>query len=73
MMDMIGTAVAGLDDLEKLIAIVQELGARHRKWGTPSQIRCRSLSLRRCCRSPNLDSRIEPGRRVYARHPRGLI
>ncbi len=33
MMDMIGTAVAGLDDLEKLIAIVQELGARHRKYG----------------------------------------
>jgi hypothetical protein len=33
MMDMIGTAVAGLDDLEKLIALVQELGARHRKYG----------------------------------------
>ena len=33
LMDMIGTAVAGLDDLEKLIPILQELGARHRKYG----------------------------------------
>jgi len=33
LMDMIGIAVAGLDDLEKLIPILQELGARHRKYG----------------------------------------
>ena len=33
LIDMIGTAVAGLDDLEKLIPILQELGARHRKYG----------------------------------------
>jgi len=33
LMDMIGAAVAGLDDLETLIPIVQQLGARHRKYG----------------------------------------
>ena len=32
-MHMIGTAVTGLDDLEALIPIVQQLGARHRKYG----------------------------------------
>lgn len=33
LMDMIGAAVAGLDDLDTLIPIVQQLGARHRKYG----------------------------------------
>lgn len=33
LMDMIGTAVAGLDDLDTLIPIVQQLGTRHRKYG----------------------------------------
>jgi len=32
-MDMIGAAVAGLDDLEALVPVVQRLGARHRKYG----------------------------------------
>lgn len=33
LMEMIGTAVAGLDDLDALIPAVQKLGARHRKYG----------------------------------------
>lgn len=33
LMDMIGAAVAGLDDLDTLIPVVQQLGARHRKYG----------------------------------------
>jgi hemoglobin-like flavoprotein len=33
LMDMIGAAVAGLDDLDKLVPVVQQLGARHRKYG----------------------------------------
>ncbi|MFT5487124.1 MAG: hemoglobin-like flavoprotein, partial [Alphaproteobacteria bacterium] len=33
LMDMIGAAVAGLDDLEALVPVVQQLGARHRKYG----------------------------------------
>jgi hemoglobin-like flavoprotein len=33
LMHMIGAAVAGLDDLEALVPIVQQLGARHRKYG----------------------------------------
>ena len=33
LMDMIGAAVAGLDNLETLIPVVQQLGARHRKYG----------------------------------------
>lgn len=33
LMDMIGAAVAGLDDLETLVPVVQQLGARHRKYG----------------------------------------
>lgn len=32
-MDMIGAAVAGLDDLETLVPVIQQLGARHRKYG----------------------------------------
>jgi hemoglobin-like flavoprotein len=32
-MDMIGAAVAGLDDLEALLPVVRQLGARHRKYG----------------------------------------
>lgn len=33
LMDMIGAAVAGLDDLDTLMPVVQQLGARHRKYG----------------------------------------
>lgn len=33
LMDMIGAAVAGLDDLEALVPMIQQLGARHRKYG----------------------------------------
>jgi len=33
LMDMIGAAVAGLDDLEALVPVVQQLGGRHRKYG----------------------------------------
>jgi hemoglobin-like flavoprotein/division protein CdvB (Snf7/Vps24/ESCRT-III family) len=33
LMDMIGAAVAGLDDLEALVPVVQRLGTRHRKYG----------------------------------------
>jgi hemoglobin-like flavoprotein len=33
LMHMIGAAVTGLDDLEALVPIVQQLGARHRKYG----------------------------------------
>ena len=33
LMDMIGAAVAGLDDLGALVPVVKELGARHRKYG----------------------------------------
>lgn len=32
-LDMIGAAVTGLDDLEALVPVVQQLGARHRKYG----------------------------------------
>ena len=32
-MHMIGAAVTGLDDLEALLPIIQQLGARHRKYG----------------------------------------
>jgi len=33
LMDMIAAAVAGLDDLAALVPVVQELGARHKKYG----------------------------------------
>lgn len=33
LMEMIGAAVVGLDDLETLVPVVQQLGARHRKYG----------------------------------------
>lgn len=33
LMDMIGAAVAGLDDLDTLVPVIRQLGARHRKYG----------------------------------------
>lgn len=37
LMEMIGTAVQGLDDLDSLVPVVQELGRRHRRYGVETE------------------------------------